>query len=143
MNFEEAKKADRMMVKGWFVSKMKESLPYGWRLDEFNGRIYANDVEAETEKAIKVTLFTESIDGERDGSHIFWIPKSCIWSVDEEIASVKAKEEASEKRFEDGKARYQKLIDFCKANNIKGARVGFRAETLLNMVKKAGLSYNY
>ena len=84
MNFEEARKADKMMVKGEFVHKEIQG-SHGWFYVDFSGRISEKDIVLETEKAVKIRVTVYDFDdNKKEGS--VWVPKSCIWSVDDEEA---------------------------------------------------------
>lgn len=52
-------------------------------------------------------------------------------------------EEKIENAYNKGIEKYNKMIDFCKKNSIKGVRVGLRKETILKKIQAAGLTYNY
>lgn len=95
--------------------------------------------ESASGKAWKVKIETGTIDGERDLYFTRYMPKAAIIT--------KAQEEAWQKenikKFEKGKQKYSKMIQFAKEHGVKGVREGLRTETILDKIKKAGLSYNH
>lgn len=94
-------------------------------------------VVKETEKAYLVDMDTETIGGEKDLYLQVWVPKKCTMTKEEYFEEKRRCVEV----FENGKKMYAALVDFCKKNNIKGARVGLRKETLLKKVHEAGLEF--
>lgn len=121
----------KVYIKEWFLNKME--IPH-YAIP--NQKV---DILKETEKAYYILMNTETKDGENDINLHFWVPKKCTMTEEE------YQEEESnyiERRIE-GEKRYNALIEFCKANNIKGARVGLRKETLMKKIEAAGLTYTY
>ena len=119
----------KLKVKDWFTRKIE--IPTGFSLWDY-------DIEAilkETEKASLCVLSVISRDGEYETTIERWIPKTCIENSEEYEAKM-------DKAFEEGKARYEKLIAFCKENGIKKVRVGLRTATIMRMIEEAGLVYN-
>lgn len=132
----------------------------------------AKKIVKETEKAVAVAneLYIEAketanydlkelsgrqIEALRNGSALIWLPKSQVviendyvvdmpeWLASKNgFATIESVKKAQEKRIA-SETRYNNLVEFCKANNVKGARVGLKAKTLLEMISKAGLVYNY
>lgn len=126
----------KIAVKEWFLNKaMAESKP-AYAMAPFGNSF---DIVRETEKAYLLSYETETIDGERDITVSFWCPKSCTMTEEEAAAEGKAKAQ----RFMEGKERYAKLIEYAKANGIKGIRTGMRKETVLAKIRTAGLNYEY
>lgn len=119
-------------IKEWFFNKIKGEYR---NLHFFDGAVRINK---ETEKAYQVFIEYTTIDGECDGEKLVWVPKSCTLTVEE----YRKEAEAEEKRFEDGKAAYEKLVAWAKENGVKGVRVGMRKATILDKIKKAGLVYS-
>lgn len=120
----------KIVIKDWFENKL--DLGYGKRLAN-----KVADVVKETEKAYLINVDWESLDGEFDGVQNVWIPKSATMTLEE----ADAEEKAQEARFKEGCDRYNKMIQFAKANGIKGIRVGLRKETILAKIEKAGLVF--
>lgn len=58
-----------------------------------------------------------------------WVPKSCLVTDEDREARVKAADEAA--------ARYDALLDECKAAGIKGVRRGWRIETMRQRLAEA------
>ena len=104
------------------------------RSPPWDGRIIA-----ETGKAYKMELYTESRDGEHDLKFIRYVPKSAT----ETEAERKKEEKRQEKRYEAGVKKYEKMLAFAKENGVKGVRSGMRKDTILEKIKKAGLKYKY
>lgn len=120
---------DGMRIKDWFVKKIV--IPCGFHL--------INDIECiekETEKAYFVRMTIETNDGEHERSFNTWVPKSCTQTVEE--YETEAKERAD--RFEAGKERYAKLVEWAKAQGVKGVRVGMRKATILGKIEALGLT---
>lgn len=134
--------AKQIFVKKWFQSKMTNNLSFPNRM--------ATDkkltVVRETEKAYLVDVYTYGLGVDWDGYVSVWVPKSCVQS-DEERAAEDAKEAQreteQEARYNNGCEKYAKLIEWCKANNVKGVRSGLRKETIMNKIAAAGLVYEY
>lgn len=118
-----------LKVKDWFINKVE--VPVGYAI--WDSEI--KRIMKETEKASLCILDVTSKNGKYEESIQVWIPKSCIENAQDY-------EEKKEKAFEEGKARYEKLIAFCKENGIKKARVGLRTTTIMRMIEEAGLVYN-
>lgn len=133
MTYEELKKANDMKVKDWFNCDVSYpfSPDYDWRT--------AFDIVKETEKAVCITIGIHSCNGEWEGSRNVWVPKSCFESCEEYEAKARRAEIIAKEATE----RYERLVDFCKENKVKGARFGLRKETLLRKIEEAGLTYNY
>lgn len=95
--------------------------------------------ESASGKAWKVDISTETADGERDLYYTRYIPKKAVktnYQLEKEWFQ-------SEKNLKKGEKKYNKMIEFAKANGVKGVRVGLRKETILEKIKKAGLKYKY
>lgn len=119
-------------VKDWFASKIH--IPNGYNRPRI---LLALDVLKETEKAIQIEFEILAIHSSlSDSYHKAWIPKSCI-------ESYKAYMEANQARFEEGKAKYEKMVAFAKANGVKGIRKGMRKETILKKIAEANLEYQW
>lgn len=119
-------------IKEWFFNKIQSEHR---NLHFFYGAVRINK---ETEKAYQVFVEYTTIDGEYEGEKLVWIPKSCTLTEEE----YRKEAEAEEKRFEDGKAAYEKMVTWAKENGVKGVRVGMRKATILDKIKKAGLVYS-
>lgn len=118
-------------IKEWFLNKME--IP-SYAIPE-----QKVEVVRETEKAYYVVMNTETVDGEKDLSLKYWVPKKCTMTEEE------YEEEESnyiERRLE-SERKYNALVAFCKENGVKGARVGLRVATLLKKIEDAGLVYTY
>lgn len=120
----------RVAIKKWFQEKM--DLGYGKRLSGDFG-----EVVKETEKAYMLNVEWYSVDGEYDGYQNVWVPKKCTMTEEE----FEAEEKAEHERFEAGCSRYEKMIEFAKANGVKGVRVGLRRETIEKKIREAGLVF--
>lgn len=131
MTYEELKKANDLKVKDWFECEISYPFrpAYDWR-EEF-------DIVKETEKAVMINIQVVLANGDDGYDRNVWVPKKCFESYSE----YKAREEKADERYEEGCAKYEKLVAFCKENKIKGARSGLRKDTLLAKVAEAGLSY--
>ncbi len=125
---------DKVYIKDWFVSKV--DLPnYAMKptgLVEIVG-------ESKSGKAYKVSIDTETLDGERDLHFERFVPKSVI----ETRSQRKKSEKEAEKRYNQGVKKYEKMIEFAKKNGVKGVRPGLRKETILKKIRDHGLNYNY
>lgn len=116
-------------IKTWFLNKME--IPSYAIVNE------KVQVVGETEKAYKTIMETETIDGEHDLVLNFWVPKKCTMTEEEKMEE----EKEQEKRFEEGCKKYEEILNFCKENNVKGARAGLRKETLLKKITESGLKF--
>ena len=95
----------------------------------------------ETEKAYRVHMYNMS-----NGAEI-WIPKSCtLGTVDEMISEAREAEKRQleweakrQARFEAACKAYAELIEYARANGVRGVREGLRRETIENKIKAAGL----
>lgn len=118
-------------IKKWFMGNIKQ--------ENRNYNFYSRKAEVihETEKAYKVLIECSSIDGEWDGEKTVWVPKSCTMTG-EEYQSEQADER---KHFEDGCRAYDQLIEFAKANGVKGIRSGMRKATIEQKIKESGIEY--
>lgn len=119
-------------IKDWFFNKMQAEnrnikLWYG-----------ACEVMKETEKAYLLSVEYVSLDGEFEGNKNIWCPKSCTMTA----AEFEKAEAKKQERFEAGCQRYEKLVDFAKSQ-IKGIRVGMKAETIIKKLAENGISYAY
>lgn len=112
-----------------------------WKIDEVarnnNGGflVSVDGVERETEKAYLLCL-TWGYSSNLEKRINIWCPKSATMT-DEEFENDK---EAYAKRCDDGLAYNKSLVDFAKANGIKGVRAGLKTATLLNKIALAGLT---
>ena len=129
--YEELKQANDLKVADWFEPSNVPSYAgiYGWRRNF--------TIVRETEKAVQIEVEATSRDGEYDFMVKVWVPKACFESRKDYFE----KEAKREQAFEDGKARYEKLLAFCKEHGVKGARLGLKTSTLMGLVNKAGLVY--
>ena len=123
-------KNDKIAIPYWFIVKNLTRT----QADAIVGERMT--VERETEKAVLVKWNTDY------GFVTLWTPKSII--VTEEQARTEAKTEA-EKRMQSikqGEERYNKMIAFAKENGL-AVRNKMKKDTVMSMIKKAGLEYNY
>lgn len=118
-----------MKVKDWFVGKI--ATPVGFHL--INNIEF---IEKETEKAYRVRMVIESCDGESERSIMVWVPKSCTQTAEEYESE--SKERTA--RFEAGKEKYAKLVEWAKAQGVKGVRVGLRKSTIIAKIEALGLT---
>ena len=124
-------------VQDWFIDKV--NMPSYAMRPRTNMEV---TIEGETEKAWKVSIYTETRDGERDVWVKTYVPKSVTMTKSAYEKDKQAREKEQDRRFKAGQAKYNKMLDFAKANNVKGVRVGLRSETILKKIEAAGLSYN-
>jgi hypothetical protein len=127
-----AKVGDTVYIKDWFRDKI--DLP-----SHAIGVTHNTTVKiiGETEKAFKVSIDTETKDGEYDLHYNRFVPKSVVETKAQRIASDKA----ADARYEQGKKNYNKMIEFAKQHGVKGVRSGLRKETILKKIKEAGYTY--
>lgn len=133
--FEKLRKKNDLKVVDWFDFQI--NYPYFIASDRSEVIICK-----ESEKAVQIVITIETVDGEYEFARKAWVPKACFESAsayEEKKAQAEAKREVA---FEEGCKRYEALISFCKANHVKGARVGLRTATLLKLIEKSGLTYN-
>ena len=144
------------IIKPWFLNKLEYELASkGWLLSEKNALEYDDDllegvydvpfaVVKETEKAVQIAILVFSdlshSDMPQDYDRLVWVPKSCFCDSEEAIKELHEKKE----KLENNKVKYEKLVAYCKENNIKGARNGFSHITLLKKIKEqTGVEYAY
>lgn len=116
----------QVYIKDWFFNKIKYE-ERGFHI--FNGKF---DVIDETEKAYKLSIEMNSLDGEYNKVKSRWIPKSASMS-----------EEEYKTALNDRKTRYEKAIDFAKNKGVKGVRKGMKKTTILKKIRDAGFEYEY
>ena len=121
--------AGEIKVKDWFVGRI--AVPAGFNL--INNIEF---IEKETEKAYRVRMVIESCDGESEMSIMVWVPKSCTQTAEEYEAESKEYID----RFEAGKEKYAKLVEWAKAQGVKGVRVGLRKSTIIAKIEALGLA---
>lgn len=117
---------EKAEIKSWFL--IKNFTPDEKYVIEVSDR----EILRETEKAVNIK-FTSKY-----GNLFSWIPKSVFMTKEDE----RKEEERMNKRiarFEEGKRKYEKLVEFAKENGVKYVRVGLRKETIINKIKDAGL----
>lgn len=119
-------------IKDWFAKKI--DLGYGKRMDSTKCL-----VKKETEKAYLLIVDWYTVDGEYEGCTDVWCPKSCTMTEEEFLEE----EKKACERFEAGCDRYNKLIEFAKANGVKGIRKGLKRTTIERKIKEAGLVVNF
>lgn len=117
-----------MKIKDWFVKKIETPRGY-YLINEIE------QIEKETEKALYVMVHIESVDGERECLFRTWVPKSCVETFEE----YEAERTQAVARFEAGKEKYAMLVDWAKAQGVKGIRVGLKKDTILAKIAAAGL----
>lgn len=116
-------------IKKWFLEKnFSRAEIYVIEEADLGGELYQIE---EREKSI---LFKAVSDF---GAITFWCPKSCL------TANMTEKELAAQKKFADaidsGLEYNQKLIDWAKAQGVKGVRKGMKTTTVSKKIKEAGL----
>ncbi len=84
----------------------------------------------ETEKAIRFKADSDY------GYFIFWCPKSCL--TENMTEQEKQWEQEKQNRIISGINYNHKLVEFAKANGIKGVRIGMRTLTLRQKISAAG-----
>lgn len=118
-------------IKEWFRAKL--NIP--------NHAIFPSKAQIveESEKAWKLDMDTETLDGERDLHYTRWVPKSAVMTPKE----IEKADKEQQLRFETGKAKYEKMVAFAKERGVKGVREGLRKETILKKLRQAGYDYKY
>ena len=115
-----------LQVKQWFINK-------NFTQDErYVASVSDLGINKETEKAVLINFVSDF------GSFAKWIPKSCLMTA-EDFRIEKEKQDYRYERFVEGEKKYNELVKFAKENKVKGVRVGFRKETIINKIKDAGL----
>lgn len=127
---EKLKVGDEAIVKDWFTFDLPNYAKQPSKVEIIG--------ESASGKAWKVSINTETKDGERDLYYTKFMPKSAAQSK-KEYAKEK---EASNKRYEKGVKEYAKMLDFAKKNGVKGVRKGLKKEKILQKIKDAGLNYS-
>jgi hypothetical protein len=121
----------RLVIKDWYSSKMEA-------MGNFTPTKYFTDSQIirVTEKAMLVMLEYDC-HGIAEKHFETWIPKACVLTEDEYKAEV-----ATEKdRYAAGYLPYAELVEWAKANGVKGVRNKMRRETIMAKIKEAGLTY--
>jgi hypothetical protein len=118
-----------VIIKDWFAGKIE--LPYGFAL--WNREL---EVEKETEKAYYGAVEIETVDGEYSKVWHVWVPKKCTMTC----ADAEEEQEKFERAMRDGLKYNEKLVEFAKANGIKGIRTGLRTVTLIAKIEAAGFT---
>lgn len=121
---------DNIGIPSWFLQKSLTK-------DQLNAiKFETLQKVSETDKAVKVRWNTDY------GSIQLWVPKSIL--ISEEQAKTEARQEADRllKKFSEGSERYEKMINFAKQHGLP-VRNKMRKETVLSMIEKAGLKYDY
>ena len=122
---EEENKVE-LRVKQWFIDK--NFTPE----ERYAESVSDKEIVRETEKAVLIKFVSDF------GTFTKWIPKSCLMT-EEDYRIEREKEEKRIARFEEGKRKYEKLVEFAKENKVKGIRIGLRKQTIINKIKEAGL----
>lgn len=115
-----------LRVKQWFIDK--NFTPE----ERYAESVSDKEIVRETEKAVLIKFVSDF------GTFTKWIPKSCLMT-EEDYRIEREKEEKRIARFEEGKIKYEKLVEFAKENKVKGIRIGLRKQTIINKIKDAGL----
>ena len=89
-------------------------------------------ISRETEKAVLIKNNTDF------GTVSFWCPKSCL-KTEEDIKKEIEAEQRWENAMESGLEYNKTLVEYAKANGVKGVRTGLRTKTLIEKIQKAGL----
>lgn len=107
-------------IKSWFINKnFDQNERYIYDIEPFQ-------IKRETEKALQLKWISEF------GVMTKWVPKSCM--VSQEEAEMEF-EQAAE-RFN----KYQQLIAWAKANEVKGVRNRMKKATVIVKIQQAGLA---
>lgn len=122
----EEKEEEELEIKSWFVLKNFTSE------ERYAESVSDKEIVRETEKAVLIKFVSDF------GIFTKWIPKSCLMT-EEDFRIEKEKEERRIARFKEGQRKYEELVKFAKENNVKGIRIGWRKETIVNKIKDAGL----
>lgn len=123
---EEKNNTKEIEIKSWFV--LKNFTPE----ERYAESVSDKEIVRETEKAVLIKFVSDF------GTFTKWIPKSCLMT-EEDYRIEREKEEKRIARFEEGKIKYEKLVEFAKENKVKGIRIGLRKQTIINKIKDAGL----
>lgn len=121
----------RLAINDWFFRQMDA-------IGNFTPTKYFSDSQIirVTEKAMLVMLEYDC-HGIAEKHFETWIPKACVLTEDEYKAEV-----ATEKdRYTAGYLPYAELVEWAKANGVKGVRNKMRRETIMTKIKEAGLIY--
>lgn len=113
-------------IKSWFVLKNFSSE------ERYAESVSDKEIVRETEKAVLIKFVSDF------GTFTKWIPKSCLMT-EEDFRIEREREEKRIARFEERQRKYKELVKFAKENKVKGVRIGFRKETIINKIKEAGL----
>ena len=107
---------EQIIVKSWFLAKnFTENERFAISVSDLS-------IEKETEKAVFIKATSDY------GVIKFWCPKSCLTTNEEQSQAIENKIN-----------RYEALINWCKANNVKGVRTKMRVETIKAKIEAAGL----
>lgn len=123
---EEKNNTKEIEIKSWFV--LKNFTPE----ERYAESVSDKEIVRETEKAVLIKFVSDF------GTFTKWIPKTCLMT-EEDYRIEREKEEKRIARFEEGKIKYEKLVEFAKENKVKGIRIGLRKQTIINKIKDAGL----
>lgn len=123
-------KNDKIAIPYWFIAKNLTRAQANAIIGE------TMVVERETEKAVLVKWNTDY------GFVTLWTPKSIIVTEEEAKAEAKAEAEKKMNALKQGEERYNKMIAFAKENGL-AVRNKMRKDTVMAIIKKAGLEYNY
>ncbi len=118
MAWEEVKtmNSEHIVIKSWFLAKnFTEGERYAISVSDLA-------IEKETEKAVFIKAVSDF------GIIRFWCPKACLTSYEKEA-----------KVIENKINKYEALINWCKANNVKGVRSKMRVETIKAKIEAIGL----
>lgn len=122
----EEKEEEELEIKSWFVLKNFTSE------ERYAESVSDKEIVRKTEKAVLIKFVSDF------GTFTKWIPKSCLMT-EEDFRIEREREEKRIARFEEGQRKYKELVKFAKENKVKGVRIGFRKETIINKIKDAGL----
>lgn len=114
-------------IREWFIEKNL------FGRDASVARYGTLTIIKETEKAAYVSVIAA------DGDFTKWIPKSVICSKEEYEAEKEAIDKKINNAYENGKKRYEQLLDFAKSNNVKGVRVGLTRQTIISKIKEMNI----
>ncbi len=117
-------------IKKWFLEKnFNQNQRYIINLSIISREL---TVLSETEKALKFRANSDF------GYIDFWCPKSCL--AENVTEQEKKWEEERQNRIASGLDYNKKLVEFAKANGIKGIRTGMKTLTLKQKISAAGLA---
>lgn len=119
-------------VKSWYLQKFFAGLPDGERYHISVADDLEGSLVGETEKAVRLHFLSDY------GSTSYWFPKSVFYTAEEKQEKERKEQADREARY----ARYDRLVSFAKEKGLP-VRNKMRAVTIMQMLKDAGIDYEY